>query len=188
MHELGNTQAKIAENKQAWFSQLLYLGRVKNYKPGWAYYKFKEKFGHDPKNLKYVEAAPTKEVDEPTLRPRTIQPPSGGTIFRIAELPPDSTFMDVIDRQKAVAAYTEFGSPEAVQGNENARHPFMHKTETVDYGIVLSGEIYLLMDDTETLLHPGDVVIQRGTNHAWSNRSTEVCRIAFILVDGTWAS
>jgi hypothetical protein len=135
-----------------------------------------------------IMPAPTKEVDEPTLRPRTIQPPSGGTIFRIAELPPDSTFMDVIDRQKAVAAYTEFGSPEAVQGNENARHPFMHKTETVDYGIVLSGEIYLLMDDTETLLHPGDVVIQRGTNHAWSNRSTEVCRIAFILVDGTWAS
>lgn len=132
--------------------------------------------------------ARTHEVDEPTKRKRTLQPPPGGTICRIAELPPDSSYMDGMNREKAVAAYMEFGSPEAVQGNENAPHPFMHKTESVDYGIILSGEIFLVMDDTETLLKAGDVVIQRGTNHAWSNRSTEVCRIAFILIDGTWKS
>jgi quercetin dioxygenase-like cupin family protein len=62
----------------------------------------------------------------------------------------------------------------------------MHRTKTVDYGIVLSGEIYLVVDEGETLLKPGDVVVQRGTNHAWSNRSDEPCRMAFVLVDGKW--
>ena len=64
----------------------------------------------------------------------------------------------------------------------------MHRTETLDYGIVLEGEIYLVLDDSETLLKPGDVVIQRGTNHAWSNRSDRVCRMAFILLDGRFRS
>jgi quercetin dioxygenase-like cupin family protein len=60
----------------------------------------------------------------------------------------------------------------------------MHRTETVDYGIVLSGEIYLIVDTGEILCRQGDIIIQRGTNHAWANRSTSVCRIAFILIDG----
>jgi quercetin dioxygenase-like cupin family protein len=59
----------------------------------------------------------------------------------------------------------------------------MHRTQTVDYGIVLSGEVYLVLDKEETLLKAGDVVVQRGTNHAWSNRSNEPCRMAFILID-----
>ena len=130
--------------------------------------------------------AKTKQAGDPTNRPRSIEPPAGGTIFRVAELPPDTTWEGKMDRAKAVAAYAEFGSAHAVAGNENARHPFMHKTETVDYGIVLEGEIWMLMDDEEVLLKAGDVIIQRGTNHAWSNRSKEVCRIAFILIDGTW--
>jgi quercetin dioxygenase-like cupin family protein len=68
--------------------------------------------------------------------------------------------------------------------DENPPHPLMHRTDTVDYGIVLSGEIYLVLDKQETLLKAGDVVVQRGTNHAWSNRSDKPCRMAFILVDG----
>ena len=60
----------------------------------------------------------------------------------------------------------------------------MHRTETVDYGIILEGEIYLLMDDTEVHLKQGDVIVQRGTNHAWSNRSDSVCRMAFVVIDG----
>ena len=60
----------------------------------------------------------------------------------------------------------------------------MHRTESIDYGIVLEGEIWLVLDDSETRLGPGDVVIQRGTDHAWDNRSDGVARIAFILVDG----
>ena len=65
-----------------------------------------------------------------------------------------------------------------------APHPLMHRTESVDYAIVLSGEIHLVLDDSETLLHEGDVVIERGTNHAWANRSGQPCRMLFVLIDG----
>ena len=65
----------------------------------------------------------------------------------------------------------------------NKRHPGFHKTDTIDYAIVLSGEIYALMDEGEVLLKAGDVLIQRGTNHAWSNRTEEPCCVAFVLID-----
>ena len=64
----------------------------------------------------------------------------------------------------------------------DVRHPGMHKTDTVDYALVLDGEIWALMDKGETLLKAGDCFVQRGTNHAWSNRSDKACRVAFTLV------
>ena len=60
----------------------------------------------------------------------------------------------------------------------------MHRTETIDYAIVLSGEITMLLDDDEVHLKSGDVLVQCGTNHAWSNRSDDICEVAFILIDG----
>jgi len=63
----------------------------------------------------------------------------------------------------------------------------VHRTQSVDYGIVLSGEMVLVLDDSETVLHPGDVVVQRGTSHRWENRSAQTARMAFILVDGAFA-
>ena len=60
----------------------------------------------------------------------------------------------------------------------------VHRTQTVDYGIVLSGEVVLTLDDSETVLHAGDVVVQLGTSHRWENRGAETARMAFILVDG----
>jgi quercetin dioxygenase-like cupin family protein len=63
------------------------------------------------------------------------------------------------------------------------RHPGFHKTSSVDYAIVLSGEIYALMDEGEVLLKAGDVLVQRGTNHAWSNRTDAPAYLAFVLVD-----
>jgi quercetin dioxygenase-like cupin family protein len=63
------------------------------------------------------------------------------------------------------------------------RHPGFHKTSSVDYAIVLSGEIYALMDEGEVLLKAGDVLVQRGTNHAWSNRIDAPAYLAFVLVD-----
>ena len=59
----------------------------------------------------------------------------------------------------------------------------MHRTRSLDYAIIMSGEIDMLMDDTEVHLKAGDVVVQQATNHAWVNRGKEVCRIAFILMD-----
>ncbi len=59
----------------------------------------------------------------------------------------------------------------------------MHRSESIDYGIVLQGEMTLILDEGETLVRAGDIVVQRGTNHAWANRSGRLCRIAFILID-----
>ena len=63
------------------------------------------------------------------------------------------------------------------------RHILFHQTDTVDYAIVLEGEIWAVLDDDEVLMRQGDVLVQRGTGHAWSNRSDKVCRLAFILID-----
>jgi quercetin dioxygenase-like cupin family protein len=93
---------------------------------------------------------------EPTERDLTVPPGPSGTKLRINEIPPGAA------------------SP-------------MHRTETVDYGIVLSGEIVLELDDgAQTTLGPGDVVIQRGTDHRWENRSSEPARVAFVLVDAAF--
>ena len=62
----------------------------------------------------------------------------------------------------------------------------VHRTQSVDYGIVLSGEVALVLDDTETVLRAGDVVVQRGTSHRWENRSGATARMAFILIDGAF--
>lgn len=64
----------------------------------------------------------------------------------------------------------------------------VHRTQSVDYGIVLSGEVVLVLDDAETVLRAGDVVVQRGTSHRWENRSGETARMAFILIDGAFTA
>jgi quercetin dioxygenase-like cupin family protein len=96
------------------------------------------------------------EPAEPTDRPLRTPPEPGGTVIRIVDIQPRAA------------------SP-------------MHRTESVDYGIVLDGEIHLVLGDgSETRLTAGDVVVQRGTDHAWENRTDSITRIAFILVDGTF--
>ncbi|WP_334122867.1 cupin domain-containing protein [Glutamicibacter sp.] len=99
------------------------------------------------------------EPDEPTQRTLRVPPPPLGTKIRINEFFPGH--VDELGRQSPV-----------------------HRTESIDYGIVLEGEIVLMLDDSEVLLCTGDVVVQRGTDHAWANRSDAVCKVAFILIDG----
>ena len=65
----------------------------------------------------------------------------------------------------------------------SARHPGFHKTSTVDYAVCLEGEVWMLLDDEEKLLRPGDVLIQRGTYHAWSNRGVQTCRVLIVMLD-----
>lgn len=111
-----------------------------------------------------------------------LHPPAHGSTFRCVEfLPEDPEVLKTLDGK---AAFGEMGASANIV--ENARHPFMHRTDSVDYAIVLTGEIWMLMDNEEDDVHlkAGDVVIQRGTNHAWSNRGTEPCVIVFVLVDG----
>jgi quercetin dioxygenase-like cupin family protein len=85
------------------------------------------------------------------------------------------------DARKAFAA---LGNEKAATFGKGGRHPLMHRTETIDYAIILSGEITMLLDEGEVLLKAGDVLVQCGTNHAWSNRSSAPCIVAFVLIDG----
>jgi mannose-6-phosphate isomerase-like protein (cupin superfamily) len=143
--------------------------------------------GYSSNEIWATTSMPTEinQEGEPTLRPRSIEPGPNGTVCRIVELPPEASFIGGMTKEIARAAFASFGSAHAsTSDDENPPHPLMHRTKTVDYGIVLSGEIYLVLDKQETLLKAGDVVVQRGTNHAWSNRSDKPCRMAFILIDG----
>jgi mannose-6-phosphate isomerase-like protein (cupin superfamily) len=109
-----------------------------------------------------------------------VPPPPQGTIFRVVDFPPVSRSPAVshADHEKTLTA---MGIDPTTQGY--ARHPNTHRTKSIDYAIVLDGEIDMLMDDTEVHLKAGDVLIQQGTNHAWVNNSGTVCRVAFVLID-----
>jgi hypothetical protein len=122
---------------------------------------------------------------DPTLQPLALAPPRNGTVVRIIEFPPEPASLRNFDAAGARAAFASIGGEGASTFAKDAPHPMMHRTASVDYGIVLSGEIHLVLDKSEVLAREGDVIIQRGTNHAWSNRSDRPCRMAFILIDGS---
>jgi len=109
-----------------------------------------------------------------------LPPPKNGSVFRVIEYPPDGERLAAIEREHALPDPS--GRADASDRN-NPRHPGFHKTATIDYAIVLSGEIFAMMDDGEVLLKAGDVLVQRGTNHAWSNRTNETAIVAFVLID-----
>jgi hypothetical protein len=111
-----------------------------------------------------------------------ILPPKNGTILRIIDFPPESA--DPEERRRRIHATFHGMYKDATHDKRDGAHPGMHRTETVDYAIVLEGEIWAVMDKGETLMKAGDVLIQRGTNHAWANRSDRTARICFVLMDG----
>ena len=110
-------------------------------------------------------------------RPVRLEPPPNGTLFRVVEFPPDAAWRKKTDLREG------FDAIGAAHAQDTASHdPMMHKTSTVDYIIVLKGEIYAVMETGEKLLRAGDVLIQRGTNHSWSVRGNEPCIVAAVLV------
>jgi len=110
-----------------------------------------------------------------------VLPPPRGTVLRVIDYPPEAT--DPAERRRQLAA--TFGTLYSdAEHRIDDKHPGMHRTETVDYAIVLEGEIVAMLDDSETVLKAGDILIQRGTNHAWANRSGKPARICFVLIDG----
>ena len=108
-----------------------------------------------------------------------VAPPVGGSIFRVIDIPPtprevDDLPLDYLHSQHVGSIPKRHLPPS---------HPLMHATRSIDYAIIMSGEIDMLLDDSEVHFKAGDVLIQQGTNHAWVNRGTEPCRIAFVLID-----
>jgi mannose-6-phosphate isomerase-like protein (cupin superfamily) len=118
--------------------------------------------------------------DDTGKRPIGIAPPDNGTVIRVVEFPP-------IDDAKVASMDPNF-MMKVVGANAPARgvpvsNPLMHRTRTVDYAIVMSGEIDMMLDDKTVHLKAGDVAIQQATNHAWLNHSKEPCRVIFVLMD-----
>lgn len=100
-------------------------------------------------------------AEDPTIGEVTVPPPSRGTRIRINEFLPGHL-------------------------DERGLQSPVHRTESIDYGIVLEGEITLLLDDSEVTAYAGDIVVQRGTDHAWANRGDRMARVAFVLIDGEY--
>ncbi|MFV0372963.1 cupin domain-containing protein [Microbacterium sp.] len=99
--------------------------------------------------------------EDPTAGSITVPPPVNGTRIRINEFLPGHL-------------------------DERGLQSPVHRTESIDYGIVLEGEITLILDDSEVTARAGDIVIQRGTDHAWANRGDTIARVVFVLVGGTF--
>ena len=138
--------------------------------------------GNPAANLWITDSSPTalSFKDDNAAKRIGLSPPDNGTAIRVVEFPPldpaaeakmDPNFMMKVVGDHAPAK----GLP--------VKHPLMHRTRTVDYAVILSGEIDMMLDETTVHVKAGDVVIQQATNHAWVNRGTQPCRILFVLMD-----
>jgi quercetin dioxygenase-like cupin family protein len=105
-----------------------------------------------------------------------VAPPPSGSIFRVVDFPP-ATEAKPVDN---AAMIREMGIEKSAA---SPRHAMMHRTRSIDYAVVISGEIDMLLDEGEVHLKAGDAIVQQATNHAWVNRGRENCRIAFVLID-----
>jgi mannose-6-phosphate isomerase-like protein (cupin superfamily) len=133
-------------------------------------------------NTRETPALIDRRSGEPDEEGLLLAPPKGGTRIRVLDFPPEGDEIRQLTEAEARERFSAMGGEEA--STASARHPLMHRTETVDYGIVLEGELTLIVDDDERTMRAGDIAVQRGTNHAWANRSGSHARIAFILIDG----
>jgi mannose-6-phosphate isomerase-like protein (cupin superfamily) len=125
--------------------------------------------------------AEMKGKDDRAASIRGIPPAANGSVFRVVDFPPIKEDAKKLPND---AMMSEMGMRPAGK-RRPPTHPAMHYTNSIDYAIVLQGEIDMLLDDSEVHMKAGDVMVQQGTNHAWVNRGTEICRIAFILIDAT---
>jgi mannose-6-phosphate isomerase-like protein (cupin superfamily) len=135
-------------------------------------------------NTRETPARIDRASGEPPEEGIQLAPPANGTRIRVLDIPPEGDWVEGMSAEDIKAHFAEVGAADAPA--VGSRHALMHRTETVDYGIVLEGEITLVMDIGETVVRAGDIVVQRGTNHGWANRSGRNCRVAFVLIDGRY--
>jgi hypothetical protein len=120
--------------------------------------------------------------------PHTIEPPSQGSVFRVITFPPDSVWEGRVGAAEVTAYFQAMGSPYASTYSVSSKHPYMQKTRALDFAVLIEGEIVLVLDRQETTIKAGDVVVLRGTNHAWSNRMNRPAKVAIMSHDGKWVS
>jgi mannose-6-phosphate isomerase-like protein (cupin superfamily) len=135
---------------------------------------------HEIWNTQETPARIDRAGGQPLEDRLTLAPPKGGARIRVLDIPPDDPTLELDE------VFDNIAASENYKGATSDRHASFHRTQTVDYGIVLEGELVLIMDVGETTVRAGDIVVQRGTNHGWANRTDKPCRIAFILIDGVY--
>lgn len=137
-------------------------------------------------NTEQMPVGLAEKAADPTLKELQLRPAPCGSVVRFVDIPPDTADYLAHGAKAMSQAFSQIGDTHASTVKKGSPHPLMHRTESIDYGIVIEGEMTLVLDDSEVTLKPGDVVVQRGTNHAWSNRGSVPCRMAFILLDGRY--
>ena len=135
-----------------------------------------------------TDGTPAKIVLETLHLPHTIEPPANGSVMRVITFPPDAGWRGQVGVTEVQAFFRAMGSPGASSYAPTAPHPYMQKTRTLDFGIVLEGELVLVLDTQEVPFKAGDVVVLRGSNHAWSNRSNHPAVLALASHDGAWTA
>ena len=125
-----------------------------------------------------------KGIKETLHLPHTIEPPANGSVCRVVEFPPEAGYIKKIRAEDVQTYFVSMGSPGISTGGKSAPHPYMQKTRSLDFCYILEGEITLVLDAQEVHLKEGDTVVQRGTNHAWSNGSDKPCLVIFSSHDG----
>jgi mannose-6-phosphate isomerase-like protein (cupin superfamily) len=118
--------------------------------------------------------------DDTSSIPVGISPLDNGTKFRVVEFPP---LDPATEARLEPGGLMKAVGPVAPSRGRPVTHPLMHRTRSVDYAVVLAGEIDMVLDDSVVHLKPGDTIVQQATNHAWVNHGTETCRMLFVLMD-----
>lgn len=133
-----------------------------------------------------TDSAPAKIVCETLHLPHTLEPPANGSVLSVVTFPPDAAWKGKVGAPEVTAFFRSMGSPGASTYSPLAPHPYMQKTRTLDFCCVLDGEVVLVLDTQEVSLKAGEIVVQRGTNHAWSNRSGKPAVIAIASHDARY--
>ncbi len=128
--------------------------------------------------------APVAGVRETLDLPHTLEPPPAGSVCRFVTIPPDDWHLADVTDEKVSDYFAAMGSPGASKLGSGSPHPYMQQTRTLDYVLVMSGEVTLVLDTEEVHLQAGNTVVQLGASHAWSNRSDAPCELFISSHDG----
>jgi mannose-6-phosphate isomerase-like protein (cupin superfamily) len=137
--------------------------------------------GNTSANLWLTNSSPAGfSFTEDAAKASGLNPPDNGTVFRVVDIPP---LKPGDEAKMSRNLMMDLAGDHATVRGVAITNPLMHRTRTVDYAIVMSGEVDMMLDDKTVHLKAGDVVVQQATNHAWLNHGTEPCRIIFVLMD-----
>jgi len=140
--------------------------------------------GYASQRMWVTDGTPAKIVLETLHLPHNLEPAPGGSVMRVVTVPPDDSWKGKVGSSEVQAFFRSMGSPGASTYSPLAPHPYMQKTRTLEFAIVQEGEIVLVLDTQEVKLKAGDFVVQRGTNHSWSNRTGKPAVLAIMTHDG----